>query len=90
MCTYRRHLKDNEKVNMGRNVSTVIAKPGAEIPKKCKDPCTFTISCIICNNTFDNGMLDLGAPINVMSLSFFHFLVSWPFKNYKCWNSVGQ
>ncbi|KAK7368301.1 hypothetical protein VNO80_10326 [Phaseolus coccineus] len=64
-------LKGNEKVNMGRNVSTLIEKPAAAIPGKCKDLGTFTIPCVIGNNLFENVMLDLGASINFMHLSVF-------------------
>jgi len=58
MCTHKRHLKGNEKVNMGRNVSALIEKHVAAIPEKCKDPGTFTIPCIIGSNRFENEMLD--------------------------------
>jgi len=34
LCTHRRRLKGNEKENMGKNVSALIVKHGAEIPKK--------------------------------------------------------
>ena len=37
MCTHKRRLKRNKKVNMGRNVSTLIEKPVVAIPEKCKD-----------------------------------------------------
>ena len=80
LCTHKRRLKGNEKVNMGRNVSALIEKSVAAIPKKCKDPCTFTISCIIGNNRFENVMLDLGASINVMPLSVFTSLSIGPLK----------
>jgi len=80
LCTHRRHLKGNEKVNMGRNVSALIAKHGATIPEKCKDPRTFTIPCTIGNNSFDNAMLDLGAFINVMPLLVFTFFFLGPLR----------
>nr|AFN88198.1 retropepsin-like protein [Phaseolus vulgaris] len=80
LCTHKRRLKGNEKVNMGRNVSALIAKPAAAIPEKCKDPGTFTIPCIIGNNLFENAMLDLGASINVMPLSVFSSLSLGPLK----------
>jgi len=65
---------------MRRNVSTFIAKYGAKIPRKCKDPRTFTIPCTIGNNSFDNAMLDLGASINVMPLFVFTSLSLGPLR----------
>nr|KYP37913.1 Retrovirus-related Pol polyprotein from transposon 412 family [Cajanus cajan] len=59
---------------MGRNVSALIGKSIPHIPKKCKDPGTFCVLCIIGNNKFENSMLDLGASINVMPLSIFNSL----------------
>jgi len=80
LCTHKRRLKGNKKVNMGRNVSALIEKSVAAIPEKCKDPDTFTIPCIIGNNRFENAMLDLGASINVMPLSVFTSLSLGPLK----------
>nr|KYP33052.1 hypothetical protein KK1_046141 [Cajanus cajan] len=59
---------------MGRNVSTLIGKSVPHIPKKCNDPGTFCIPCIIGNSKFENAMLDLGASINFMCLSIFKSL----------------
>ncbi|WVY95312.1 hypothetical protein V8G54_034400 [Vigna mungo] len=53
----RRHFRDNEVVNLGRNVSSLIKKH-IEIPRKCKDPGMFSIPCVIGNSKFDNAMLD--------------------------------
>ena len=78
LCTHKRRLKGNEKVNMGRNVSALIEKPVAAISEKCKDPGPFTIPCIIGSNRFENAMLDLGASINVMPLSLFTSLSIGP------------
>jgi len=80
LCTHKRSLKGNEKVNMGRNVSALIEKSVATIPEKCKDPCTFTIPCIIGSNRFENAMLDLGASLNVMPLSVVTSLSLGPLK----------
>ncbi|XP_027364478.1 uncharacterized protein LOC113871585, partial [Abrus precatorius] len=78
LCTHRRRLKGNEKVNMGRNVSALFEKQRSTMPEKCKDPGTFTIPCIIGNNMIENAMLDLGASINVMPLSIFTSLSLGP------------
>ena len=53
---------------MRRNVSALIKKLVAIIPEKCKDSDTFTISCIIGRNRFENARLDLGASINIIPL----------------------
>nr|KYP32002.1 hypothetical protein KK1_047423 [Cajanus cajan] len=74
LCTHKRKLKGNERICMGRNVSALIGKSVPHIPKKCKDPGTFCVPCIISNNKFENAMLDLGASINVMPLSIFNYL----------------
>jgi len=63
---------------MGRNVSALIGKYVPQIPEKCKDPGTFCVPCINCNNKFENVMLDLGASINVMPLSIFNSLSLGP------------
>nr|KYP49910.1 hypothetical protein KK1_028301 [Cajanus cajan] len=63
---------------MGRNVSALIGKFVPHIPKKCKDPGTFYIPCIIGNIKFENAMFDLGASINVMPLSIFKYLSLGP------------
>nr|KYP33900.1 hypothetical protein KK1_045202 [Cajanus cajan] len=63
LCTHKRKLKGNERINMGRNVSALIGKVVPHIPKKCKDPSTFCIPCIIGNNKFENAMLDLGSEL---------------------------
>ncbi|XP_027343034.1 uncharacterized protein LOC113855603 [Abrus precatorius] len=67
----KRHLKGNERVNVGRIVSALFERPKTTIPEKCKDPETFTIPCTIGSNKFNNAMLDLGASINIMPLSIF-------------------
>uniref|UniRef100_A0A151UH79 Uncharacterized protein n=1 Tax=Cajanus cajan TaxID=3821 RepID=A0A151UH79_CAJCA len=63
---------------MGRNVSALIGKSVPHVPKKCKDPGTFYIPCIIGNSKFENAMLDLGALINVMPMSIFKSLSLGP------------
>jgi len=79
LCTNRRHVRDNEIVNLGRNVASLIKKP-IEIPQKCKDPSMFFVPCVIGSTKFDNAMLDLGASINVMPLSVFTSLHLGPLK----------
>jgi len=74
LCMLKRRLKANENINMGRNVSMLIGKSIPRILEMCKDPSTFFVPYIIANNKFENAMLDLGASINVMSLSIFNSL----------------
>ena len=40
-----------------------------KLPKKVKDPSSFTIPCIIGEHTFSKALCDLGANINLMLLS---------------------
>ncbi|XP_047149016.1 uncharacterized protein LOC124821196 [Vigna umbellata] len=80
LCTHKRKMKGDERINMGRNVSPLIGKSVPHIPEKCKDPGTFCIPCMIGNSKFENAMLDLGASINVMPFSIFKFLSLCPFQ----------
>ena len=41
------------------------------LAKKCQDPRTFIIPCIIGQSRFENSMLNLKGLINVMSMSIF-------------------
>ena len=66
---------------MGRNVSALIGKYVPHIPKKCKDPGTFCIPCIIGNIKFENAMLNLGALVSVMPLSIFNSLSLGPLQS---------
>ncbi|WVZ16010.1 hypothetical protein V8G54_013576 [Vigna mungo] len=79
LCTNKRRIRDNEVVNLGRNVSSLIKKH-IEIQRKCKDPGMFYVPYVIGNSKFDNVMLDLGASINVMPLSVFTSLSLGPLK----------
>uniref|UniRef100_A0A151UIC3 Uncharacterized protein n=1 Tax=Cajanus cajan TaxID=3821 RepID=A0A151UIC3_CAJCA len=74
---------------MGRNVSALIGKFVPHIAKKCKDPGTLCVPCIIGNSKFEIVMLDLGASINVMPLSIFNSF-SWTFATYGCGHLVSQ
>ena len=76
LCTHKRRLKGDERISMGRNVSAMIQP----MPKKCQDPGTFTIPCVIGQSRFENAMLDLGASINVMPMSIFSSLGLGPLR----------
>ncbi|CAM8999186.1 unnamed protein product [Rhodiola kirilowii] len=77
LCTNRRRTTRNEQVMLGESVSAAIQR---KVPKKCKDPGTFTIPCIIGNMKIKNGMLDLGASINVLPYSLYLSLRIGPLK----------
>ena len=68
MCTHRRRIWGDERVNLGRNVSALIQPT---MPTKCKDPGTFAIPCTIGETFFSDAMIDLGASINVMPHSVY-------------------
>ncbi|XP_040948598.1 uncharacterized protein [Gossypium hirsutum] len=63
LCTSKRRLIGNERVNVGENVSAILQK---KVPPKYKDQCMFAISCEIGNVGIKKAMCDLGASINVM------------------------
>ncbi|KAL7597509.1 hypothetical protein Lser_V15G26904 [Lactuca serriola] len=63
LCTKKRKLKANEKIQVNANVFAVIQK---KLPTKCKDPIIFSIPCTIGDLHVESAMLDLGASINVM------------------------
>ncbi|XP_052625684.1 uncharacterized protein LOC128132777 [Lactuca sativa] len=71
LCTKKRKLKANEKIQVNANVSAVIQK---KLPPKCKGPGIFSIPCTIGDLHVESAMLDLGASINVMPYSVFQSL----------------
>ncbi|CAM8972692.1 unnamed protein product [Rhodiola kirilowii] len=77
LCTNRRRTTRNEQVMLGESVSAAIQR---KVPKKCKDPGTFTIPCTIGNMKIENCMLDLGASINVLPYSLYLSLRIGPLK----------
>ncbi|XP_052623570.1 uncharacterized protein LOC128128837 [Lactuca sativa] len=77
LCTKKRKLKANEKIQVNANVSAVIQK---KLPPKCKDPGIFSIPCTIGDLHVESAMLDLGASINVMPYSVFQSLNVGPLK----------
>ena len=78
LCTNRNKLNLQDKVRVGENVSAVLQ---TKLLQKCKDPGMFTIQCIIGQKRIENGMLDLGASINVMPLSIFKTFNLGPLKD---------
>ena len=76
LCTNKMWLKDNEKIKLGRNVSTLIQP----MPQKREDRGTFTIPHILGNCRFERVIIDFGASINVMLLSIFKSLGLGPLR----------
>ncbi|KAM2409102.1 hypothetical protein ACFX1X_028050 [Malus domestica] len=68
LCTTRKRISNKEVVQVSENVSAVLQR---KLPSKCKDPGSFTISCVLGNTKFEHAMLDLGASINVMPYSIY-------------------
>ncbi|XP_012472482.1 uncharacterized protein LOC105789660 [Gossypium raimondii] len=77
LCTSKRRLVGNERVNIGENVSAVLQK---KVPPKYKDQGMFAISCEIGNVGIKKAMCDLGASINVMSYPIYKLINAGPLK----------
>ena len=71
LCSNKRKLSGNEKVNLEENVSAILQR---KLPPKCKDLDTFTIPYTIGNTIFERCMLDLRALISVMPYSIYNSL----------------
>lgn len=79
LFTHKRNMKGNERISMGRIISTLIRKSDSHIPGKCKDPSTFCIPCVIGNIMFESALLNLGASIIIiMPLSIYKSLSLGP------------
>ncbi|XP_052884721.1 uncharacterized protein LOC108481786 [Gossypium arboreum] len=77
LCTSKRRLIGNERVNVGENVSAVLQK---KVPPKYKDQGMFAIPCEIGNIGIKKAMCDLGASINVMPYSIYKLINAGPLK----------
>ncbi|XP_052113673.1 uncharacterized protein LOC127744887 [Arachis duranensis] len=66
LLTKKRDLKENKIVVLTKECSTIIQK---NLPQKMKDPGSFLISYTIGEVTIQRALCDLGASINLMSLS---------------------
>ncbi len=71
LCTNKRKLIGNERVNVGENVSAVLQQ---KMSAKCNDRGMFAIPCKIGHLRIKKAMCDLGASINVMSYSVYESL----------------
>ncbi|CAJ2638201.1 unnamed protein product [Trifolium pratense] len=66
LLTKKRKPLDDDTVDMTEECSAIIQK---KLPQKKKDPGSFTIPCSIGNISVGRALCDLGASINLMSLS---------------------
>ncbi|RYR19123.1 hypothetical protein Ahy_B03g063820 [Arachis hypogaea] len=66
LLTRKSSLKGGQTIVMNKECSALIQP---ELPTKRKDPGSFHIPCAIGETMFDKGLCDLGASINLMSLS---------------------
>ena len=67
----KRRLLDFETVNLTEECSAILQR---KLPQKLKDPGSFTTPYTIENSIFERTLCDLGASINLMSLSIFKLL----------------
>ncbi|XP_017647991.1 uncharacterized protein LOC108488212 [Gossypium arboreum] len=77
LCTNRRRLSGNERVNLNENISAVFQR---RLPSKYKDQGMFAIPCKIGKVEIKRAMCDLGASINVMPLSVYNKISTEPLK----------
>jgi len=71
MCTKKRKTNVPKKVFLEINISELLSGP---IPVKYKDPGCPIISCTIGQTEISRALLDLGASINLLSLSVYQQL----------------
>ena len=67
----KRRPSNFETVNLTEECSAILQR---KLPQKLKDPDSFTIPCTIGNSIFERALYDLGASINLLSLSIFRRL----------------
>ncbi|KAG9444759.1 hypothetical protein H6P81_016099 [Aristolochia fimbriata] len=67
----KRKMEEQCTIVLNENCSAILKN---ELPTKLKDPGSFTIPCEIGSNKFVNALCDLGASVNLMSLSLCRYL----------------
>ncbi|XP_027181986.1 uncharacterized protein LOC113780379 [Coffea eugenioides] len=77
MCTHKRKLRGDERVEVGENVLAILQR---KLPPKCGDPGIFIIPCKIGDTPIKKAMLNLGASINVMPKTIYASLNLEPLK----------
>ncbi|KAA3465761.1 Integrase, catalytic core [Gossypium australe] len=68
LLTNKRKLDEESHVELNAVCSTMLQN---KLPRKLKDPGSFTIPCLIGSLSVDNALADLGASINVMPYKMF-------------------
>ena len=71
LLSNKRKLEEFSTVTLGGECSAVIQN---KLPKKLKDPRSFTIPCLIGNLSEERALADLGASINLMPYKIFQKL----------------
>ncbi|KAL1060215.1 hypothetical protein V6Z11_1Z116100 [Gossypium hirsutum] len=77
LCTSKRRLIGNERVNVGENVSAVLQK---KVPPKYKDQGMFAISCEMGNLGIKKALCNLEASINFIPYSIYKLINAGPLK----------
>ncbi|XP_009615953.1 uncharacterized protein [Nicotiana tomentosiformis] len=67
----KRKVEDTSVLKLTAHCSAILQN---KIPKKCGDSGSFTIPCSLGSTIFQKSLCDLGASINLMSLSIFRKL----------------
>ena len=67
----KRKLRAYDTITLSKECSAILQN---KLPPKHKDPGSFTIPCSIGNVVFERALCDMGASINLMSLSIFRKL----------------
>ena len=67
----KQRLEEYETITLTEECSAIIQE---KFPHKLKDPGSFTIPYTIGNAVFERALCDIGASINLMSLSIFRIL----------------
>ena len=68
MMSKKQKLEEFKTISLTRECSTILHR---KLPKKEKDPMSFTIPCKIADTTFKKVLCYLGASKNLMPLSIF-------------------
>ena len=71
MMSKKHKVEEFKTISLTEEYSIIVQR---KLPKKEKDPGSFTIPCMIGDITLNNVLCDLGASINLMSLSIFRKL----------------
>ncbi|XP_058724814.1 uncharacterized protein LOC131596224 [Vicia villosa] len=67
----KKKLKDNETLMLTAECSAIIQN---NMPPKLKDPCSFSMPCVIGKFVIDKALCDLGASVSLMPLTIYEKL----------------